>query len=98
MATRLLPDPASATAETDLERTLEALEQVRRDLLERARRFDAVVAELPGAARFSARNLIHYLGLSGRTTTSPRLRPSCHLRDESVGRRYASGASAFPIA
>jgi pyruvate kinase len=47
----------------ELEWALDALEQVRRTLLDRERGFAAVLAELPADARPSARNLVHYLGL-----------------------------------
>ncbi|HEX7243445.1 MAG TPA: pyruvate kinase, partial [Longimicrobiaceae bacterium] len=63
MATQLLPAPPSTEAGPELEGALDALEEVRRDLVERERRFGSVVEDLPGAARPSARNLIHYLGL-----------------------------------
>ncbi|HEU4455703.1 MAG TPA: pyruvate kinase [Longimicrobium sp.] len=55
--------PLPAASRTELDSALEALEDVRRDLLDRERRFEPVLAELPPAARPSARNLVHYLGL-----------------------------------
>jgi pyruvate kinase len=51
------------TAPSELERALHPLEEVRADMLERERRLEPLVADLPAAARPSARNLIHYLAL-----------------------------------
>ncbi|HEU0014116.1 MAG TPA: pyruvate kinase [Longimicrobium sp.] len=60
MATELLSAPP---AHAELEDALHTLEQVRRGLLEHEHRFAAVLAGLPEAARPSAANLVHYLGL-----------------------------------
>ena len=65
MATQPVPVPVPLTPKEslDLEEALDALLRVRRDLADRERGFERVVARLPEAARPSARNLIHYLGL-----------------------------------
>ena len=64
MATQTLPLPAVLTDRPfPLEEALDTLEGIRRDLLDRERRLEATVADLPPGARPSARNLIHYLGL-----------------------------------
>jgi pyruvate kinase len=64
MATQLLENAAPGiTAPPELAAALDALEGVRRDLVERERRLEWLVAELPAQARPSARNLVHYLGL-----------------------------------
>lgn len=64
MATQTLPLPAVLTdGPSPLEEALDILDGVRRDLVDRERRLEARVADLPPGARPSARNLIHYLGL-----------------------------------
>jgi pyruvate kinase len=64
MATQLLENATPATAAPpELAVALDALEGVRRDLVEREQRLEWLVAELPAEARPSARNLVHYLGL-----------------------------------
>jgi pyruvate kinase len=55
--------PAASPVSLELQRALDALEQVRRDVLDRERGFAAVIARLPAESRPSARNLVHYLGL-----------------------------------
>ena len=55
--------PATPCASLELQRALDALEQVRRDVLDRERGFASIVSALPAEARPSARNLVHYLGL-----------------------------------
>jgi len=63
MAALCPPAPVTLASRAELERALEALERVRADLVARERGFESVVEEIPPAARPSARNLIHYLGL-----------------------------------
>jgi pyruvate kinase len=63
MDTPLTTASPVAAPGAELEWALDALEQVRRGLLDREREFGAVSAELPADARPSARNLVHYLGL-----------------------------------
>lgn len=57
------PTSPADTSPSELDRALDALERIRRDLAARERPFEPLVAGLPAAARPSARNLIHYLGL-----------------------------------
>ena len=63
MSTQQLIEPSPPAPPGALDAALDELEQVRRDLGERERRFAPVIAALPGAARPSARNLVHYLAL-----------------------------------
>lgn len=64
MATQILsPEPVHLEGCTALEGALHRLEAVRRELAQRERSLEPMLAALPDAARPSARNLVHYLGL-----------------------------------
>ncbi|HEU0076135.1 MAG TPA: pyruvate kinase, partial [Longimicrobiaceae bacterium] len=65
-----MPPPApcalAPAARAGLERVLDELGELRREVVERERGFAALLADLPAAARPSARNLVHYLALRSR--------------------------------
>ena len=63
MDTQLSAASVFVAPPAELEWALDALEQVRRALVDRERGLAAVIARLPAEAQPSARNLVHYLGL-----------------------------------